>query len=108
MSDLKDLNGFDNEENEELYETIIMTDDEGNEVEFIVVDSAEDSGNSYLLVIEAGQDEEDEDDVEAFIFKETQENDESYVYDIIEDEKEFERIAALFQSSGDDYDIELD
>ncbi|MCL2874309.1 MAG: DUF1292 domain-containing protein [Defluviitaleaceae bacterium] len=103
MSDFeKDFDEFENDDFED--EIIIAEDENGNEKKFIVIDACEVDGANYILVIDIEDDEEDE--PEADILKEmSSENDEVF-YGIIEDDEEFEKVAALF-SSSDEYDIEM-
>lgn len=106
MADLNEFGTFDEDDMEGFYETLITTDEDGQDLDVVVIDSIRDGNATYLLVIEASQAEDD--DPEAIILKETKEENDEYVYDVLEDETEFERIAALFQDNGEDYEIEYD
>jgi uncharacterized protein YrzB (UPF0473 family) len=97
MEDLEDLND-DNS-------TIIMFGENGEEIEFTVVDAMEHNGTNYLLVIETELAFEDES--EAMILKEVSENGEDFFYATIEDDNEFDKIVNLFQSDNEEYEIEV-
>ena len=90
----------------EEFETVILTDEDGCEIEFAVIDTVEDGGNAYVLAVEAGM--LDEDEPEAALYKKTVSENGEDMYELIEDDDEFNKIAGLFQLSGDDYDVELE
>ena len=96
---------MDMDDMEEIFDTIQMTDDEGNAVEFTIIDGVEVEGTSYLLVIETENLENDTS--EASILKETAEDGENLIYEFIDDDDEFEKIAAIFQENEEGYEIEL-
>lgn len=87
---------------EEGYITITMKDDEGNDIEFEIIDSLEHNGNKYMLVVESDDDSEEP---EAFIFKETRIDGKESIFEEVENDIEFDEVSDLFQS--DDYDIEV-
>ncbi len=101
MSDNFNIN--DDMDNETV-ETIIMTDENGEDVEFVIVDQVTMDGNNYILVVESEY--IDDVDAEAEILKEVSQEGEDSVYEVIEDDEEFERVAELF-SDNDEYDIEV-
>jgi uncharacterized protein YrzB (UPF0473 family) len=98
----KDFEEFEEDDFEE--EIITATDEDGNEKDFIVVDACEMHGTRYILVIDS--EDADNDEAEADILKEMSSEGEDVCYGIIEDDEEFEKVAALFCQS-DEYDIEL-
>ncbi len=89
----------------EEFATITMLDDDGNEVEFVVISSIENKGINYLLVLESHLIEDDE--AEATILKEINDDDNESIYAIVENDDEFHEIVALFKNCNDDYDIEI-
>ena len=101
------------DENLEINEnSFIMTDEEGNDVEFFIIDELEDNGIAYLLLTDTDFNEEEEEtdeeeESEAIILKEVSVEGEEAVYEIIEEDAEFERIAKLFAEKSDDYDFEI-
>ncbi|HAQ39985.1 MAG TPA: DUF1292 domain-containing protein [Clostridiales bacterium] len=94
---------FDEFDDEDVIESITVTDEDGNEIEFYILDVVEHKGGTYLLVIEDIED----DDTEATIIKEVEVDGDDVVYELIEDEEEFNIIAELFENNNEDYDIEL-
>ena len=97
--------GFD-EEIKDGYETIFLTDDDGKEEEFAIIDSVENDGVTYILVVEVAY--LDDENSEAMILKKTEENGEEVAYSIIEDDDEFDKVADLFATENDEYDIEVE
>jgi uncharacterized protein YrzB (UPF0473 family) len=96
--------GFENDFEE--FETIMLTDEEGEEVEFAVIDAVEAEGQSYILVLEANL--LDDENAEAMILKKTAEDGEELNYELIEDDAEFDKVAELFQNANDEYDVEIE
>ena len=94
------------EEFEEEFEVVSMEDEQGNETEFVIIDHATSGGNRYLLVMESNLIEQEEAD--AIILKEIAINADDVTYEWVEEEKEFERISALFATHEGEYDIRLD
>ena len=90
----------------EEFETVTLTDEDGCEIEFAIIDSLENEGNTYILAVETQM--LDDDESEAELFKKVKTDDGEDAYEIIEDDTEFDRIAELFQSSGSEYDVEID
>ncbi len=90
----------------EEFETVTLTDEDGCEIEFAIIDSLENEGNTYILAVETQM--LDDDESEAALFKKVKTDDGEDAYEIIEDDAEFDRIADLFQSSGSEYDVEID
>ena len=95
---------FDDLEEEE-YEIITLLDDDDEEVSFAVIDAREVNGVTYLLVLE----EEDlgDDTADASILKGVMvEGEDEIVYEFVEDDKEFNFAAGLFDEENEDFDIE--
>ena len=89
----------------EEFETILLTDEDGQEVEFAVIDAAEMDGVNYLLVVEADWIEDE--NAEAMILKEVGSDEENIDYELVEDDEELEKVAALIEK-GEGYDVILD
>lgn len=94
------------EVNENEFETVTMTTEEGEEVEFSIIDNVACGGERYLLVVET--EFMDDDETEALILKETSINTDDVTYELVEDDAEFDRVADLFQQKGEDYEVALD
>ena len=90
----------------EEFETVTLTDEDGCEIEFAIIDSLENEGNTYILAVETQM--LDDEESEAALFKKVKTDDGEDAYEIIEDDTEFDMIAELFQSSGSEYDVEID
>ena len=90
----------------EEFETVTLTDEDGCEIEFAIIDSLKNEGNTYILAVETQM--LDDEESEAALFKKVKTDDGEDAYEIIEDDAEFDRIAELFQSSGSEYDVEID
>lgn len=89
---------------EEL-ETIALTFENGEVVEFYVLEQTKLMGNQYFLVVPADDTEEDE----CYILKEhMEENDEFGMYDFVEDEKELESLFPIFKELLEDCDTEVE
>ncbi|MBR5967238.1 MAG: DUF1292 domain-containing protein [Lachnospiraceae bacterium] len=77
-------------------EKILFTGENGEKVEFFVIEEAKLNGTTYLLVTES----EDEDDEEAmaYIMKQVaKSSDKDLTYEFVEDEKEIEAVAGLLE-----------
>jgi len=82
--------------------SIMMTDEDGVEREFIVIASVSTKDANYILVADK---ERLDDDGEAVILREVSAEGDEHVYEIIEDDTEFEQAVALFQNSNEDYEL---
>ncbi len=96
---------FDDELTEE-FETIMLTDENGDEAEFVIIDTLENEGESYILVVETAY--IDDEDAEYMLLKKVEEEGEDVSYELIEDDDEFDKVAALFAEKSDDYDVEIE
>ncbi len=95
------------EEEFEEFETVIMTDEEtGEEIEFAIIDNAQHNGNRYLLVVESEY--IDDEESEAIILKEVSLEGDDVTYALVEDDEEFDAVADVFSSMGEEYDVEFD
>lgn len=94
------------EANEMEFEVVTMTDENGAEVEFSIIDNVACGGERYLLVVETEL--MDDDETDAIILKEVSINTDDVTYELVEDDAEFDRVADLFAQKGEDYTVELD
>ena len=86
-----------------MEEKIVLTDDEGNEVEMYVVEETRINNVNYILVTE----EWDEEEEIAHILKDvSDENDEEAIYEMVEDDSELDYIGRIFSELLEDIDIE--
>lgn len=85
---------------------VIFTTDNNETVEFHVLEQTKLNGNTYLLVTDADVNDEEGN---AYILKDVSaDTDESAVYDVVEDERELEAIAKIFEELLDDVQIETE
>ena len=94
------------EVNEMELETVTMTDENGEEIEFSIIDNVACGGERYLLVVETEL--MDDDETDAIILKEVSINTDDVTYELVEDDAEFDRVADLFAQKGEDYTVEID
>ncbi len=86
-------------------EKITLTADDGEPVDFFVLEETRINGKNYLLVT----DEADQDvDGECYVLKDVSKaEDAEAVYQFVEDEKELNSVFQLFTQLLDDADVEL-
>jgi len=103
----KDKDFLDNDDMEEDYPIITMTDDEtGEDIEFMVMDAIDVEDDKYFLVIESK--DIDNDDAEALLLKEDPNSKgEDVIYSIVENDIEFNSIIELLCESNDEYDLKF-
>ncbi|MCF0130371.1 MAG: DUF1292 domain-containing protein [Pseudobutyrivibrio sp.] len=83
-------------------EQIVLSSDDGQDLLVFVLEQTLLGGNEYLLVCE-----DEEGDSDAFILKKQEEDGLDAVYEIVEDDNEFEAVAKLFEELiGEDADLE--
>ena len=85
-----------------MFGKIKFVDEEGTELEFSVIEKTRVNNINYLLVTDSGEEEEE---IEAFIVKDlSAEEDKEALYEIVEDENEFEGVAKIFDELVGDLD----
>ena len=94
------------EMNEEMESNIIeMIDENGDTVEFEYITTVEHEGGEYLILTEAGEDDEDDEDAEVVIMKIEQDDDGNDIYVAVEDEDletaVFEKFLAMMDEEDD-------
>ncbi|OUN43563.1 hypothetical protein B5G26_06890 [Anaerotignum lactatifermentans] len=95
------------EEADELeFEIVTMTDEDGTDVEFSIIDNVASGTDRYLLVVET--EKMDEDETQALILKEVAIDANDITYEMVEDDAEFDRVAELFAQKGEDYEVSID
>ena len=88
-----------------MEETIIMTDENGENVEFYVLEETRIHGRNYLLVTDAKEDE----DGECYILRDMSgADDPEAVYEFVEDDGELDGQYRIFSELLDDTDVELE
>lgn len=94
------------DDNEEVYDTITMTDENGKKTDFVIIDCVEVDNNRYLLVVEA--DDIDSEEQEADILKECAIDGEEVIYELVEDENELNKVYIMLQDNDSDYDMKFE
>lgn len=93
---------------EERDDIVVLTDEDGNEHEFEVVDYFEVDGKEYAILLPAEGAEEEEE--EALIFRVEEDTDGNQVLVEIEDDDEWEKVASAWEEmaehEGEDEDDE--
>lgn len=85
-----------------MFGKIKFVDEEGTELEFSVIEQTRVNNINYLLVTDSVEEEEE---IEAFIVKDlSAEEDKEALYEIVEDENEFEGVAKIFDELVGDLD----
>ena len=90
---------------EERDDVIVLTDEEGNEADFMVIDGVEYNGKTYLMLVAAC--EIDDDESEAIMLRIDEEEGEEILVSV-DDEDEFKAVATLFEENYEDneeYDV---
>ena len=84
---------------------ITLTDEDGEEVDFYILEQTELGGETYLLVTD---DAGDEDEVSALILREITDEDGEAVYETVEDEKILSALSGVFEELLEDIDIQVE
>lgn len=105
----KEMDGMPVEEMTEMVERCTLTDDEGNEFEFDIIDSAELGGVKYYAMIPTDAEPTDDGIFEYVIVKEEVGEDGEIFIVSVDDDEECDRVADYFEDKlvGEiDYDVE--
>lgn len=107
----KDNVNFDNDDlelelegDEGEVETIVMIDDDGNEVEYVIIDEFAHEETSYLVMIRA--EFVDDDEAEAVIFKQVEVLEDEFVFEEI-DEDEYNKLEPMLKARLAEFDIDM-
>lgn len=105
MSDEKlnidDIDFFDDQE--EVYETVTMINDDGSKIDFFVMDGIDVDNTRYLLLVKT--EDYDKDEPDAFIFKEIEVSEDECTYEPVEDDAEYNKVMILLQNDDAGYEI---
>ena len=85
--------------------SITLTDDDGAEVDFYILEETELGGETYLLVTD---DDSDGEEAEALILREITDEDGMAVYETVEDESRLGAVSGVFEELLDEINIELE
>lgn len=92
-------------DDDETYEIITVTDDNGEEKDCFVIDGIEVDKTKYILVV--GCEEFDSEEPEAYLFKEIEEDGEDIVYESVTDDEEYNKVIILLQDEDSDYEMKF-
>jgi len=83
---------------------IIITDEDGNEIEFYVLEETKINGQNYILTTDA----EENEDGECYILKDISEpQDTEAIYEFVEDDAEADYVFNIFTELMEDSDTEF-
>ncbi len=90
-------------------ETIVINFEDGEEVEFYVLEETQLMGINYYLVV-SSEEYDENDEIECLILKENvDESDEGYgMYSFVEDEEELQGLSKIFDELLEDSDMEVE
>ena len=91
----------DHEHDAEEFDTIILTDDEGKDHEFLHLDTLEVEGSTYFVLMPIMEDAEDEEADEAIILKLGKDAEGNEMLLDIEDDEEWEKVADAWENLVD-------
>lgn len=89
----------------DTYEVITITDEDGEQLDFFVIDAIDIENKKYLLVVSTQ--DYDEDEPEASILKEVSTEGDDIIYEFVEDDNEYNKALILFQDNDGDYEMEF-
>mgnify|MGYP002560556373 CR=1 FL=1 len=90
---------------DETYEVVTVTDDDGTEQDYYIIDGIVDNDTRYILLVKT--EDFDLDEPEAFILKEVEINEDECTYEPVEDEEEYNRVILLFQDEDSEYEMKF-
>lgn len=89
---------------EDKQEKIVFTTQDNEKIEFYVLEQTMINGVNYILVADTIEDEE----ANALILKESANEADEIIYDVVEDDNELQAISKVFIEMLDDTEIELE
>jgi uncharacterized protein YrzB (UPF0473 family) len=106
MSEFENIDDLINDD--ETYDVLVMTDEDGNEVQYFVIDGIEADGTNYILVVDAQSYKDENEETEAHLLKETKTDGENAVYEPVSDDNEYQKIVVLLQENDPDYEMNFE
>ncbi|MBC7338263.1 MAG: DUF1292 domain-containing protein [Firmicutes bacterium] len=89
-------------------DTVVLTDEDGKEHEFAIVDVIEVEGKDYAILLPMGEEADEEEEGDAVILRiDTDEKGEDVLVDI-EDDEEWEKVAEAWEAMVDEDDLDFD
>ena len=83
---------------EEKNDTVLFRAEDGSEITFTVLSETRLNGNNYILVT-------DEVGEEAFILKESRDENEDMIYEMVDDDTEIDAVGGMFRAILEDIDL---
>lgn len=83
---------------DEKKDTVIFRTDDGSEITFTVISETRLNGNNYILVT-------DEVGEEAFILRESFDENEDMVYEMVDDDTEIDAVGGMFRAILEDIEL---
>ena len=83
---------------DEKNDTVVFRSEDGTETEFTVISETRLNGNNYVLVTEP-------DSEEAFILRETRDDNEDMIYEMVDDDTEIDAVGGMFRAILEDIDL---
>ena len=92
----------DHDHDSEEFDTIILTDDEGHDHEFLHLDTLEVEGSTYFVLMPISGEEENEEADEAIILKLGKDAEGNEMLLDIEDDEEWEKVADAWENMDEE------
>ena len=92
----------DHEHEAEEFDTIILTDDEGHDHEFLHLDTLEVDGSTYFVLMPINEESEDEEADEAIILKLGHDAEGNEMLLDIENDEEWEKVADAWENMDEE------
>lgn len=93
-------------DNDGLENLITLTDEEGHEHTFELIDTLEVEGKDYAIVVPAGEDEDEYGEDEALIFRLEEDENGDSIFMEIEDDEEWDNVCHAWESMADEEDLD--
>lgn len=90
---------------EPVSDIISMTEDDGSVTDYCVMDAIDVDDTRYLLLVKA--DEVENDEPEAYLFKEVNEEDDDCYFEPVEDDEEYSKVILLLQDEDNEYEMKF-
>jgi len=98
MADERREHNHEHDDDLEEFETITLTDEDGEDHEFLHLDTLEVDGNTYFVLLPVSEEEAETEDDEAIILKLGHDDQGNEMLLDIEDDEEWEKVADAWNS----------
>jgi uncharacterized protein YrzB (UPF0473 family) len=100
IDDLDIFNG-----QEPVSDVITLTEEDGSQTDYCVMDAIDVDNVRYMLLVR--NDDVDSDEPEAYLFKETNEDDNDCYFEPVENEEEYNKVILLLQDEDAEYEMKF-